>query len=116
MERRLFLTGMLGVAGAVAFASVARPGRALAGVPQGNGILDELDKPDPAVFDGDDEVELEQVSHRRWHRWRHHGPDGYRRRRRGRRRGWRRVCRSYWRHGRRRVRCWRERVWLGVWL
>ncbi|MGX7876682.1 hypothetical protein ACVDG5_032015 [Mesorhizobium sp. ORM6] len=51
MERRLFLTGMLGVAGAVAFASVAGPGRAIAGIPQGNGILDELDKPDPAVFE-----------------------------------------------------------------
>ncbi|TJV45320.1 MAG: protamine-2 (modular protein) [Mesorhizobium sp.] len=113
MERRLFLTGMLGVAGAVAFASVAGPGRAVAGIPQGNGngILDELDKPDPAVFEGDDQVEVEQVSHRRWHRryYRHY-------RRGGRRRVWRRVCRRYWRHGRRRVRCWRERVWVGIWL
>ncbi|QND58554.1 protamine-2 (modular protein) [Mesorhizobium huakuii] len=110
MERRLFLTGMLGVAGAVAFAGVVGPGRAVAGIPQGNGILDELDKPDPAVFEGDDGVEVEQVSHRHWHRWhrRYHG---------GRRRyGWRRVCRRYWRHGRRHVRCWRERVWHGVWL
>jgi len=116
MERRLFLTGMLGVAGAVAFASVAGPGRAVAGVPQGNGILDELDKPDPAVFEGDDAVEVEQVSHRDWHFRRHHGHDGYWRRRHGRRRGWRRVCRSYWRHGRRRTRCWRERVWLRIGL
>lgn len=109
MERRLFLTGLLGVAGAVAFAGVVGPGRAVAGIPQGNGILDELDKPDPAVFEGDEGVELEQVSHRRGHHRRHHGHW-----RRGRRRGWRRVCRSYWRHGRRHVRCWRERVWL--WL
>ncbi|TJV07047.1 MAG: protamine-2 (modular protein) [Mesorhizobium sp.] len=108
MERRLFLTGMLGVAGAVAFASVAGPGRAVAGIPQGNGILDELDKPDPAVFEDDDQVEVEQISHRRWYR-RHH-------RHGGRRRVWRRVCRRYWRHGRRRVRCWRERVWVGIWL
>ncbi|TPM39012.1 protamine-2 (modular protein) [Mesorhizobium sp. B2-3-4] len=113
MERRLFLTGMLGVAGAVAFAGLAGPGRAVAGVPQGNGILDELDKPDPAVLEGDDEVELEQVSHRRWHHGHHGGGGRWRRRRR---RGWRRVCRRYWRHGRRHVRCWRERVWLGVWL
>ncbi|QKC73433.1 protamine-2 (modular protein) [Mesorhizobium loti] len=105
MERRLFLTGMLGVVGAVAVASVAGPGRAVAGIPQGNGILDKLDKPDPAVFEGGEEVELEQVSHRRGHY-------RYRRRHGGRRRGWRRVCRSYWRHGRRHVRCWRERVWL----
>lgn len=116
MERRLFLTGLLGVAGAVAFAGVAGTGRAVAGVPQGNGILDELDKPDSAVFEGDDEVELEQVSHRRGHFRRHHGHNGHWRRRHGRRRGWRRVCRSYWRHGRRRSRCWRERVWLRAWL
>lgn len=112
MERRLFLTGMLGVAGAVAFASVAGSGRALAGVPQGNGILDELDKPEAAVFESDDGVELEQVSHRRRHRY--YGDRYYGERRR--RRGWRRVCRRYWRHGRRHVRCWRERVWLRVWL
>ncbi|WP_246678557.1 protamine-2 (modular protein) [Mesorhizobium sp. B2-4-17] len=116
MERRLFLTGMLGAAGVVAFASVAGPGRAVAGIPQGNGILDVLDKPDPAVSEGDDEAGLEQVSHRRWHRygeWRH---DRRWRRRHGRRRVWRRVCRRTWRHGRRHVRCWRERVWARVWL
>ncbi|WP_214471575.1 protamine-2 (modular protein) [Mesorhizobium sp. dw_380] len=110
MERRLFLSGMFGVAGAVAFASVAGPGRAVAGIPQGNGILDELDKPDPAVFEGDDDVEVEQVSHRRWHRRYYHGHYGRRRRR-----VWRRVCRRYWRYGRRHVRCWRARVW-GGWL
>lgn len=112
MERRLFLTGMLGAAGAVAFAGLARPGRAVAGVPDGNGILDELDKDDldrsdAAVFEGDDQAEVEQISHRRWHR---------RHRRYGRRRAWRRVCRSYWRRGRRHVRCWRRRVWVSVWL
>jgi hypothetical protein len=83
MERRLFLTGMLGVAGVVTLAGVAGPGRAVAGVPNGNGILDELDKPDPAVFEGDDQAELEQVSHRYWHHRHHHR----------RRHGWRRVCR-----------------------
>ncbi|PBB27389.1 protamine-2 (modular protein) [Mesorhizobium sp. WSM4307] len=114
MERRLFLTGMLGVAGAVAFAGIAGPGSAVAGIPQGDGILDELDKPDPAVFEGDDDLEVEKVSHRRWHH-RYYG-DRYYGERRRRRRGWRRVCRRYWRHGRRHVRCWRERVWLRVWL
>ncbi|KAA3450518.1 protamine-2 (modular protein) [Mesorhizobium sp. SARCC-RB16n] len=116
MERRLFLTGMLGLAGAVVFAGVARPGRAVAGIPQGNGILDQLDKPDPALFEGDDGAELEQVSHRHGHRWHHRGHYGHWRRRHGRRRVWRRVCRRYWRHGRRHVRCWRERVWAGAWL
>ncbi|MDX8452962.1 protamine-2 (modular protein) [Mesorhizobium sp. VK9D] len=108
MERRLFLTGMLGVAGAAALAGLAGPSKAVAGIPAGNGILDELDKPDRTVFeDGDDRAELEQVYHRHWH----YGP-----RRRRRRRGWRRVCRRYWRHGRWRRRCWRERVWIGFWL
>ena len=108
MERRLFLTGMLGVAGAAALVSLAGPSRAVAGVPGGNGILDELDKPDPAVFeDGEDRAEVEQVYHRYWH-------DGPRRRRR--RRGWRRICRRYWRHGYWRRRCRRERVWIRVWL
>jgi hypothetical protein len=108
MERRLFLTGMLGVAGAVAFASLTGPGSAVAGIPNGNGILDELDKPDPAVFEGDDQAELEQVSHRYWNHRHHHGRRG--------RRVWRRVCRRYWRRGRHHVRCWRRRVWVGIWL
>jgi len=106
MERRLFLTGMLGVAGMVTLAGVVRPGKAVAGIPSGNGILDELDKQDATLLEGDDQAEVEQVSHRHWHR--HH--------RRHRRRVWRRVCRRYWRHGRRHVRCWRERVWIGIWL
>lgn len=105
MERRLFLTGMLGVAGMVTLAGVARPGKAVAGIPDGNGILDELDKPDPAVFEGDDQAEVEQVSHRRHHHHHHR-----------RRHGWRKVCRRYWRHGRRHVRCWRRRVLLGIYL
>ena len=114
MERRLFLTGMLGVAGVAALASLAGPSKAVAGIPSGNGILDELDKPDNAVFDGEDPADVELVSHRRHHhgydhwRWRH--------RRRGRRRGWRHVCRRFWHHGRWRRRCRRERVWVGFWL
>ena len=42
MDRRLFLTGMLGLAGAATLTSVVGPGSALAGVPSGRGILDEL--------------------------------------------------------------------------
>ena len=108
MERRLFLTGMLGVAGAAALASLAGPSKAVAGIPKGNGILDQLDKPDMAVFEGDDQPEVELVSHHRHHwRWRHHH-------RRGRRRVWRRVCRRVRRHGRWYRHCWREHIW--VWL
>ncbi|TIP96655.1 MAG: protamine-2 (modular protein), partial [Mesorhizobium sp.] len=44
MDRRLFLTGVFGVAGAAALASAVRPINAVAGVPSaGSGILDELD-------------------------------------------------------------------------
>jgi len=60
MERRLFLTGMLGVAGAAALASLAGPSKAIAGIPADNGILDELDKPDNAVFD---RYGMESVAH-----------------------------------------------------
>jgi len=110
MDRRLFLTGLLGLAGGAALISVARPGNALAGVPDGRGILDELDEPETAVFDGEDgKPEAELVDHRRWHR----RPDRRHHRRR-RRRVWRRVCRRYWRHGRRVTRCYRERVWIWV--
>jgi hypothetical protein len=110
MERRLFLTGMLGVAGAAALASLAGPGKAVAGIPEGNGILDELDKPDPAIHEEDDQDLLQpaQYYRRRYYRDRY-----YRRRRR---RVWRRVCRRYWRHGYWRRRCWRERVWISIWL
>jgi hypothetical protein len=115
MERRLFLTGMLGVAGATALASLAGPSKAVAGIPTGNGILDELDKPDmlanpdEAVFEGDDQPDVELISHHHHGHWR-------RRRRRHRRRVWRRVCRRVWRHGRWHRRCWRERVWVWFWL
>lgn len=109
MERRLFLTGMLGVAGAAALASLAGPSKAVAGIPNGNGILDELDKPDQAVFeDGEDQADLQPVQ---FFRHRHYREPYYRRRRR--RRVWRRVCRRVRRHGYWIRRCWRERVWIG---
>ncbi|CDX24646.1 conserved exported hypothetical protein [Mesorhizobium sp. ORS 3324] len=116
MERRLFLTGMLGVAGAAALAGVARPGRAVAGIPKGNGILDELDKPDPAIYDEEDEqADLLQPA-QYYYRRRRYYRDRYYYRRRHRRRVWRRVCRRYWRYGWRHVRCWRRRVWISFWL
>jgi len=99
----------LALRGAAALAGLAGPGKAVAGIPAGNGILDELDKPDMAVFEGDDPAEVELVAHRH-HHWRR------RRRRRGHRRVWRRVCRRVWHRGRWHRRCWRERVWVGFWL
>lgn len=109
MDRRLFLAGMLGFTGAAALESLARPASALAGVPSGRGILDELDKPETDIVEEDDDLdaEAEPVRHRRGHR---------RRRRRRRRREWRRYCRRYWINGRRRRRCRRRRVWVWYWV
>jgi hypothetical protein len=102
MDRRLFLSGMFGIAGAAALASAVRPINAVAGIPGARtGILDELEAQDKASWEGDGaEAELQTVSHR-WYR-----------RRRRRRRAWRRYCRHYWRYGRRRTRCYRRRVWI----
>ncbi len=102
MDRRLFLTGLLGLAGAGAVATVLRPVDALAGVPNpGNGILDEIDAPEAGA-------EIEEINHRRGHR--------RRRRRRERRRVWRRVCRRERINGRWVRRCRRRRVWVWLWL
>lgn len=104
MDRRKFLTGVLGLAGATAVATVARPFQAEAGVPAGRGILGELDVPAHAVDDG--EARIEPVQDRR----RRRRDD---RRRGRRRREWRRVCRPVRdRRGRRRTVCRRERVWV----
>ncbi|HEV2505398.1 MAG TPA: protamine-2 (modular protein) [Mesorhizobium sp.] len=126
MERRQFLMSALGLAGAAVAVSAMRPAQAFAGVAApGPGILDELDKAEPAVLDGGAEAQVEQVDHRSWHRrgwdgrrgwddrpgWRrHHWRDGPRGGPR-----WRRVCRRVWRRGEWRVRCWRERAWRGGW-
>lgn len=96
MDRRSFLTAMFGIAGAAAFASAVRPIDAVAGVPGArSGILDELEAPEAETFDNDGApAEVDRVHYRYYPR-----------------RGWRRVCRSYWRHGRWRVRCYRRSAW-----
>lgn len=107
MERRLFLTGLVGLAGTAAVASLTRPARAL--VPAGNGILDEIDAIEPDVAETDEpQAEVEDIRHRRGHR--------RRRRRRRRRRVWRRHCRRVRRYGRWRRRCYRRRVWITIYL
>ena len=99
MDRRLFLTGLLGLAGTAAAATIVRPGSAAAGIVNpGNGILDELDASAPDLMDAD-------------HRPRHRPPPRRPRRRR-RRQVWRRVCRRVRVHGRWQRRCRRERVWI----
>lgn len=117
MERRLFLTGLLGVAGAAGVAAVL-PRQALAAVPMGplaepKSVLPDLSAPadeayEPDELGGQDELgELDEgvqlANHRRNHR-----------RRRVRR--WRRRCRTRWIHGRRRRRCRREPYWHFIWF
>jgi hypothetical protein len=109
MDRRLFLTGLFGMAGATALSSVLRPAKALAGVPTGRGILDELDAQE-VVEEDDLDAQAEPVRHRHGHHHHHH-----RRRRRRRRREWRRHCRRVWVNGYRRRRCRRRRVWVWYW-
>ncbi|AZO41007.1 MULTISPECIES: protamine-2 (modular protein) [Mesorhizobium] len=100
MDRRLLLTGMLGLAGAATVIAIARPAIALAGIPnKGPGILDELDKPSDAILDQDGPDVQDGIEPVRWYR-------------RRRRRGWRRVCRRYWRHGYWRRRCFRRSFWI----
>lgn len=107
MDRRLFLTGLLGLASATALTGVGRPVNALAGVPAGRGILDGLDAPETDLFEEDDaDVEAEPINHRPGHR---------RRRRRRRRQEWRRHCRRFRHNGRWRRRCRRRRVWVWYW-
>jgi len=116
MDRRLFLTGILGIAGVTAIGTFSRPGSALAGMPETKGgILDALDDPVteelPSGFTGEDgDADLEPIQYGRRRR------QARRQRRRQRRRSWRRVCRNVWRHGRRQVRCYRKRVWVWFWI
>jgi len=102
MDRRLFLTGMLGLTGAAVVATTFRPAGAVAGVPNGRGILDELETSLPDLAD-DGSVQAEVLD------------IAYHRRRRRRRAVWRRVCRRYYRHGRWYRRCQRQRVWVWYW-
>jgi len=111
MDRRLFVTGLFGVAGAAALAAVVTPrAEALAGVPAdetaaGSSVLPNLEdlKADPDETAGTVQEAGEQLA---WHH-------GHRHRRRRRRR-WRRYCRREFWHGYWRRRCRRRPVW--IWL
>jgi hypothetical protein len=112
MDRRLFLTGLVGVGTATAVACVLpRQAEALVTVPPGDplppypdGLPDvtapglDLDATAPEL-EGDD-GDIEYVSHRR--------------RRRVRR--WRRRCRRHWYHGHWRRRCRRVPFWAWIWI
>jgi hypothetical protein len=107
MDRRLFLTGLLGVAGTAALATaMPRQAAALTGDP-----LDELM---PPRLDGMPSQEVaEETVEEGEQSARHGGPHRrhHRRRRRRRHRRWRRNC--YWRYGRRV--CRRVPYWIWGW-
>ncbi|WP_311031608.1 twin-arginine translocation signal domain-containing protein [Mesorhizobium koreense] len=110
MDRRTFLTGVLGLAGAAVVTTVVRPVDAVAGVPNTGGILNDLEASATDVADDGGEAKVELVDHRRRHHRRHDRHHHHRRRHR--KRVWRRVCRRYRRHGRWHTRCYRERAWV----
>lgn len=116
MERRLFLTGLFGMAAVAATTSLVRPVGAMAsaaGAGNGAGILDELDSP---IDELGGEAAIEPVHDRYWRRDnRYHRRHWRRHHRRHRRRVYRRFCRRYWHRGRRRVRCYWRRVWRHYW-
>ena len=124
MDRRLFVTGLLGVVGTTGMAAILpREANALTSVPMGpapqpNSVLPDLGAPADGTiepgeleeFGGQDELgELDEGVELAYHRWNH-------RRRRIRR--WRSRCR--WRriNGRWRRRCRREPhfVWFWFWI
>lgn len=93
MDRRLFLTGMVALAGSAVATNMIQPALAFPlGSPAREGILGELDR--PSDEDSESGAKPTLVQYRR------------------RRPVWRRYCRSYWRRGRRIVRCHRRRVWV----
>lgn len=110
MDRRLFLTGLLGAAGAAAMvAALPRQAEALAIGPLDDTTPDVGVKPEAAAEEmaGADGVETA------WHRGRPH----HHRRRRVRRRRWRRACRRYRnRWGRWVNRCRRVPYWAWIWI
>ncbi|MDP1700497.1 MAG: protamine-2 (modular protein) [Aestuariivirga sp.] len=112
MDRRLFVTGLLGAAGAAGIAAVL-PREALAAVPMGpkpNSILPDLSAPADGPYEPEDLDELgEQDELEEGFRLAH-----VRRRRRVRR--WRNRCR--WRriNGHWRRRCRREPYWVWFWF
>lgn len=123
MDRRLFVTGLLGVVGTTGFASVLpRQAEALTAVPLGgpavkpdtflpelpklpesSGPLAELDE----GWEWDDGEELDQGFELTNH---------YPGRRRRRVRRWRRMCRRWWHNGHWHRRCRRRPHWIWLWF
>jgi hypothetical protein len=114
MERRLFLTGLIGVAGVTGIAAVL-PRQALAAVPMGplpqpDSILPDLSAPTDEPIEPDEPNELGELDEGVELAYHLHGH----RRRRVRR--WRRRCRRRWYHGHWRRRCRRHPHWVYIWF
>jgi hypothetical protein len=112
MDRRLFLTGLIGAVGTTAIAAVLpRPDGVLAAVPAGDPApqspapqSDAIPKAGLPVLEGDEEFDVAL----------HGGP--HRRRRRRRVRRWRRRCRRYWTGSYWRRRCRRVPFWIWIFV
>ena len=118
MERRLFLTGLLGVVGIAGIATVLpRQAQALAAVPlggpapQSDALLPKLPESVGPLGELDEGWELDEGEEL---------DEGFelvhsgRRRRRMRR--WRRICRRDWYRGYWRRRCHRRPFWIWFWI
>ena len=112
MERRLFLTGLLGVAGTAGMAFVL-PRQAMAAVPMApspdtNSVLPNLERPSDEALEPEELDELGELDE---------GVQlAHSRRRRRRVRRWRRRCRTYWHNGYPRRRCRRVPYWHFIWF
>ncbi|KAB2662644.1 protamine-2 (modular protein) [Brucella tritici] len=113
MDRRSFLAGLFGVAGAVAFAQLSQPTPSTAGIPVGEDILSDLKALDTETS-GIQPQPAGSRDRRSRHRGGHHGYRRHHHRppRRHRRRVWRRVCERQRYYGGWRQRCYRRRVWI----
>ena len=108
MDRRLFLTGLLGVAGTTGIAFVLpRQAEALAAVPLGGAApkrdtllpkLPEFGEPSGEMDEGEELDEGVELAHM------------------GRHHRWRRVCRRYWHNGHWHRRCHRRPFWIWLWI
>lgn len=114
MDRRLFVTGLLGVAATAGLATVA-PREALGAVPMGpkpqpNSVLPDLSAPADGPFEPEELDELNELGEL------DEGVQLAHVRRRRRVRRWRNRCR--WRrvNGRWRRRCRREPYWVWLWF
>ena len=122
MDRRLLLTGLLGVAGTAGVAAVLpRQAHALTAGPLGSpalppdSVLPDLTAPPAELDEAEDLNELgeldEGVQPAHYTGWDH----GHRRRRRRVRR-WRRRCRRHWYNGYWRRRCRRVPHFVSIWI